>query len=48
MRLAEILPLAAIERQELLEMSDGPERLQWLQSRLDIQEARDDEADSDN
>ena len=46
MRLAEILPLAPIERQELLELSDGPERLQWLQSRLDIQEARDDDSDN--
>ena len=39
MRLAEILPLAPIERQELLELNDGPERLQWLQTRLNIQEA---------
>ncbi len=46
MRLAEILPLAAIERQELLELNDGPERLQWLQSRLDIQESRDEEPDN--
>ena len=46
MRLAEILPLAAIERQELLELNDGPERLQWLQSRLDIQESRDEDPDS--
>ena len=45
MRLAEILPLAPVERQELLELSDGPERLQWLQSRLDIQESRDDDSD---
>ena len=45
MRLAELLPLAAIERQELLELNDGPERLQWLQSRLNILDARDDEAD---
>jgi Lon protease-like protein len=47
LRLAEILPLAAVERQELLELNDGPERLQWLQSRLDIQESRD-EDDPDN
>jgi Lon protease-like protein len=46
MRLAEILPLAAVERQELLELNDGPERLQWLQTRLDIQESRDEEPDS--
>jgi Lon protease-like protein len=45
MRLAEILPLAPIERQELLELRDGPERLHWLQSRLDIQESRDDDSD---
>jgi uncharacterized protein len=41
MRLAEILPLATLERQELLELNDGPTRLQWLQSRLNIQEIRD-------
>jgi uncharacterized protein len=46
MRLAEILPLAAIERQELLELNDGPERLNWLQSRLNIQESRDESDDS--
>jgi Lon protease-like protein len=46
MRLAEILPLAPIERQELLELNDGPERLHWLQSRLNIQEARDEPDDS--
>ena len=46
MRLAEILPLAAIERQELLELNDGPERLQWLQSRLNIQESRDESDES--
>ena len=46
MRLAELLPLAASERQELLELNDGPERLQWLQSRMDIQESRDEEPDS--
>src|SRR5512138_1241484 len=46
MRLAEILPLAPVERQELLELNDGPERLHWLQSRLDIQESRDDDSDN--
>jgi Lon protease-like protein len=46
MRLAEILPLAPIERQELLELNDGPERLQWLQARLNIQDARDEPDDS--
>jgi Lon protease-like protein len=46
MRLAEILPLAPIERQELLELNDATERLQWLQSRLNIQEARDEPDDS--
>jgi uncharacterized protein len=46
MRLAEILPLAAIERQELLELNDGPERLHWLQSRLNIQESRDESDES--
>jgi Lon protease-like protein len=46
MRLAEILPLAPIERQELLELNDGPERLQWLQTRLNIQEARDESDDN--
>ena len=46
MRLAEILPLAPIERQELLELNDGPERLQWLQTRLNIQEERDEPDDS--
>jgi Lon protease-like protein len=46
MRLAEILPLAAIERQELLELNDGPERLHYLQSRLNIQESRDESDDS--
>jgi uncharacterized protein len=46
MRLAEILPLAPIERQELLELNDGPERLHWLQSRLNIQEVRDEPDDS--
>ena len=45
MRLAEILPLAAVERQELLELNDGPERLRWLQSRLNIQEVRDEPDD---
>jgi uncharacterized protein len=46
MRLAEILPLAAVERQELLELNDGPERLHWLQSRLNIQESRDESDES--
>jgi hypothetical protein len=46
MRLAEILPLAPIERQELLELNDAAERLHWLQSRLNIQEARDEPEDS--
>jgi uncharacterized protein len=46
MRLAEILPLAPIERQELLELNDGPERLLWLQTRLNIQEERDEPDDS--
>jgi Lon protease-like protein len=46
MRLAEILPLAPVERQELLELNDGPERLHWLQSRLDIQASRDEPDDS--
>jgi Lon protease-like protein len=46
MRLAEILPLAAIERQELLELNDGPERLHYLQSRLNIQESRDESDES--
>jgi len=46
MRLAEILPLAPIERQELLELNDGPERLQWLQTRLNIQEVRDESDDN--
>lgn len=46
MRLAEILPLAPVERQELLELNDGPERLHWLQSRLNIQEVRDESDDS--
>ncbi len=46
MRLAEILPLAAIERQEMLELNDGPERLRWLQSRLNILEARDEEPEN--
>lgn len=46
MRLAELLPLAAIERQELLELNDGPERLRWLQTRLNILEARDDEPEN--
>jgi Lon protease-like protein len=46
MRLAEILPLAPIERQELLELHDGAERLQWLQTRLNIQEVRDEPDDS--
>ena len=46
MRLAEILPLAPIERQELLELNDGPERLQWLQTRLNIQDARDEPDDN--
>src|SRR5512138_2517651 len=45
MRLAEILPLAPVEQQQLLELSDGLERLQWLQARLDIQESRDDDSD---
>ncbi len=43
MRLAEILPLAAIERQEMLELTDGPERLRWMQSRLNILEERDED-----
>jgi Lon protease-like protein len=46
MRLAEIPPLAAIERQELLELNDGPERLHYLQSRLNIQESRDESDES--
>jgi Lon protease-like protein len=46
MRLAEILPLAPVERQELLELNDGPERLHWLQSRLNIQEVRDESDDN--
>ena len=46
MRLAEILPLAPIERQELLELNDAAERLHWLQSRLNIQESRDEPEDS--
>jgi hypothetical protein len=46
MRLAEILPLAPTERQELLELNDAAERLQWLQSRLNIQEARDEPDDN--
>jgi uncharacterized protein len=46
MRLAEILPLAPIERQELLELNDGPERLHWLQARLNIQDARDEPGDT--
>jgi len=46
MRLAEILPLVAIERQELLGLNDGPERLHWLQSRLNIQESRDESDES--
>ena len=46
MRLAEILPLAPVERQELLELYDASERLQWLQSRLNIQEARDESDDN--
>ena len=46
MRLAEILPLAPVERQELLELYDGTERLKWLQSRLNIQEARDESDDN--
>jgi Lon protease-like protein len=45
MRLAEILPLAPIERQELLELNDGAERLLWLQSRLNIQDSRDEDPD---
>jgi hypothetical protein len=47
MRLAEILPLAPVERQELLELNDATERLQWLQSRLNIQDSRD-EPDDDS
>lgn len=46
MRLAEILPLAAVERQEMLELNDGPERLRWLQSRLNILEERDEEPEN--
>jgi Lon protease-like protein len=46
MRLAEILPLAPVERQELLELNDAAERLQWLQTRLNIQEVRDESDDS--
>src|SRR6185503_15754588 len=42
MRLAEILPLATAERQELLEMHDASARLLWLQTRLNILETRDD------
>ncbi len=45
MRLAELLPLVAIERQQMLELNDGPERLQWLQSRLNILETRDEDPD---
>lgn len=48
MRLAELLPLVAIERQEMLELNDGPERLQWLQSRMNILETRDEDPDSDD
>ena len=46
MRLAEILPLAPVERQEMLELYDASERLQWLQSRLNIQEVRDESDDN--
>lgn len=38
MRLAEILPLAAPERQRCLEMSDAIERLSFLRERLDIRQ----------
>ena len=48
MRLAELLPLVAIERQEMLELNDGPERLQWLQSRMNILETRDENPDSED
>ena len=47
MRLAEILPLAPVERQELLELNDGPERLAWLQSRHNIRDVRDDESEDE-
>ena len=43
MRLADILPLAPVERQELLELNDAPERLSWLQSRLNISDTRDED-----
>ena len=45
MRLAELLPLVASERQEILELNDGPERLQWLQTRMNILETRDEDPD---
>jgi uncharacterized protein len=45
MRLAEILPLAPVERQEMLELNEAVERLQWLQSRMNIQASRDEEPD---
>jgi Lon protease-like protein len=33
-RLAEVLPLPAVTRQELLELDDGPQRLEFLQRLL--------------
>jgi hypothetical protein len=45
MRLAEILPLAPVERQEMLELNEAVERLHWLQSRMNIQASRDEEPD---
>ena len=39
MRLAEILPLPMLEKQQCLEMTDAVERLRLLRERLDIREA---------
>lgn len=39
MRLAEILPLPMLEKQQCLEMSNAVERLRLLRERLDIREA---------
>jgi uncharacterized protein len=39
MRLAEILPLPMLEKQQCLEMEDAVERLRLLRERLDIREA---------
>jgi Lon protease-like protein len=39
MRLAEILPLPMLEKQQCLEMSDAVERLRLLRERLDIRVA---------